>query len=296
MAKIISINGPCNFALTLRRYQAFGEDAANAFDGRNFRKVFKVRDKLYLLSLQEQNGDITLEVRPKTPTPLVWREATRIAAQILGLQFPLSDFYAFAQGDAVLKNLTEKFYGLRPTLSANLFEMLVTSITAQQINLRFAFAVRSRLIRRYGEKLQGNGATHFAFPLPEKLARARVSSLRALQFTGKKSEYIIGLARAIREGALDLNNMPLQSDQEIAAQLLPLHGIGRWTVDWLLARGLGRGEAIAAGDLGVRKALQHFYFNGEAKSEQELRTWAQRWGGFTNLAVHYLLTGMALGS
>ena len=62
MAKIISTNGPCNFALTLRRYQAFGEDAANAFDGRNFRKVFKVRDKLYLLSLQEQNGDITLEV------------------------------------------------------------------------------------------------------------------------------------------------------------------------------------------------------------------------------------------
>jgi DNA-3-methyladenine glycosylase II len=156
--------------------------------------------------------------------------------------------------------------------------------------------VRSRLTRRYGEKLPVKGKTYFAFPTPEKLARARVPSLRSLQFTGKKSEYIIGLARAICEGKLDLQALSRQSDEEIAAQLLPLHGIGRWSVDWLLARGLGRGEAIAAGDLGVRKAIQHFYFNGQQKSEQELRAFAQRWGEFTNLAVHYLLTGMALGA
>jgi DNA-3-methyladenine glycosylase II len=97
-------------------------------------------------------------------------------------------------------------------------------------------------------------------------------------------------------GRLDLDSLARRSQEEIAEQLLPLHGIGRWTVDWLLARGLGHGDAIAAGDLGVRKAIQHFYFNGEQKSEQELRAFAQRWGGFTNLAVHYLLTGMALGA
>ncbi len=296
MPKIITINGPFNFALTLRRYQAFGEDAANCYDGQTFCKVFKAHEKLYLLSLQMQNDAIVLEVWPKTRAQFVWQEAGRIAQKILGWHFALEDFYTFAQSDSVLKLLTEKFHGFRPTLAANLFESLITSITAQQINLRFAFAVRSRLTRRYGEKLSMNGKTYFAFPTPEKLARVRVPSLRRLQFTEKKSEYIIGLARAICAGKLDLESLPQQSDQEIAAQLLPLHGIGRWSVDWLLARGLGRGDAIAAGDLGVRKALQHFYFNGDQKSELELREFAQRWGEFTNLAVHYLLTGMALGA
>lgn len=296
MRKIHPTGDALNFALTLRRYQAFGEDAANRFDGAVFRKAFFVDKKLCLLSLFEKEKHAQMAVSPATRAQKVQREAERIAHKILGLEFPLAEFYDFAQKDAVLRELTIRFCGLRPTLAADLFEILITSISAQQINLQFAFAVRSRLVRRYGEKLQHNGETYFAFPTPEKLARARVASLRALQFTEKKSEYIIGLARAICDGRLDLQHLPNLSDDDIAAQLLPLHGIGRWTVDWLLARGLGRGNAIAAGDLGVRKAVQRFYFNDEPQSEDTIRNFAQRWGIFTNLAVHYLLTGMALGS
>lgn len=296
MRKIFPTGDTLNFGLTLRRYQAFGEDAANRFDGAIFRKAFFVEEKLFLLSLFEKEKHAQMAIAPATRAQKVWREAERLAHKILGLEFPLEEFYAFAQNDPVLRELTARFRGLRPTLSSNLFEMMVTSISAQQINLQFAFAVRSRLVRRYGEKLQHNGETYFAFPTPEKLARARVASLRALQFTGKKSEYLIGLSRVLRDGRLDLAQLPALSDEEIAARLLPLHGIGRWTVEWLLARGLARGNAIAAGDLGVRKAVQHFYFNDEPQSEDSIRNFAQRWGNFTNLAVHYLLTGMALGS
>jgi DNA-3-methyladenine glycosylase II len=285
-----------NFALTLRRYQAYGEDAANYFDGKNFRKVFSREDKLFLLSLQESNGGVTLHVQPPTRSQTVWQQAELITRKILGLGFPLEAFYQFAAGDPVLRELAKKFRGLRPTLAANPFESLVTSITAQQINLQFAFAVRSRLVRRYGEKLNFNGQTYFAFPKPEKLARVKVSSLRRLQFTEKKSEYIIGLANAVRDGWLDLAALSQQSDEEIAEKLMALRGVGRWTVDWLLARHLGRGQAFPAGDLGVRKAVQHFYFNGKEKSEEELRKFSRRWGEFANLATHYLLAGLALGT
>ena len=296
MRKIFPIGDELSFGLTLRRYQAFGEDAANRFNGAIFQKAFEVDEKLHLLSLYEKAQHAQMAITPATRAQKVWNEAERIVQQILGLQFSLAEFYAFAQTDAVLRELTMRFRGLRPTLASNLFEMLVTSISAQQINLQFAFAVRSRLVRRYGARLLLHNETFFAFPAPEKLARVRVASLRALQFTEKKSEYIIGLSRAICEGKLDLAQLPHLSDEEIAERLLPLHGIGRWTVDWLLARGLGRGNAIAAGDLGVRKAVQHFYFNNEPQSEDTIRSYAQRWGDFANLAVHYLLTGMALGS
>ncbi len=293
---INSTDNILNFLLTLRRYQAYGEDAANYFDGKNFRKVFKSDDKHFLLSLQETNDSIALNLEPATRSQTVWQQAEHIARKILGLDFPLEKFYQFAKSDAVLHELTQKFRGFRPTLAANPFEMMVTSISAQQINLQFAFTVRSRLVRRYGEKLVVDGQTYYAFPTPEKLARVKVSSLRQLQFTEKKSEYIIGLSKAIRDGQLDLEALSQQADEAIAEKLIALRGIGRWTVDWFLARCLGRGDAFPAGDLGVRKAVQHFYFNGKEKSEDELRKFSQRWGEFANLATHYLLTGVALGT
>lgn len=297
MPKSIAATGEdLNFALTLRRYQAYGEDAANYFDGKIFRKVFAVGDKHFLLSLREAKGSVALGIQPRTRSQAARQIAEHIARRILGLDFPLQAFYEFAQRDPILAELTQKFRGFRPTLSVTPFESIVTSITAQQINLQFAFTVRSRLVRRYGEKLIVDGRTYFAFPQPEKLARAKVSSLRQLQFTGKKSEYTIGLARAIRAGQLDLEALSQQSEENIAEKLMALHGIGRWTVDWFLARCLGRGHAFPAGDLGVRKAVQHFYFNGEQKPEAELREFAKRWGEFANLATHYLLTGLALGA
>jgi len=285
-----------NFPLSLRRFQAYGEDAANFWDGTVFRKVFKCDDKHFLLFLQESTGGIALNLAPATRSQSAWQQAEHITRKILGLDFPLEKFYQFAKSDSVLHELTQKFHGLRPTLKANPFESIVTSITAQQINLQFAFTVRSRLVRRYGEKLVIDGQTYYAFPTPEKLARVKVSSLRQLQFTEKKSEYTIGLAKAISSGHLDLEALSQQSDEEIAEKLIALRGIGRWTVDWFLARCLGRGGAFPAGDLGVRKAVQHFYFNGEEKSEDELRKFSHRWGEFANLATHYLLTGVALGA
>jgi len=297
MTKIITDkDNLLNFAITLRRYQAYGEDAANYFDGKNFRKAFKSDDKHFLLSLQESNDGIASNLKPATRSQLVWQQAEHLARKILGLDFPLEKFYQFAKSDPVLHELTQKFHGFRPTLATTPFESIVTSITAQQINLQFAFTVRSRLVRRYGEKLVIDGQICYAFPTPEKLARVKVSSLRQLQFTEKKSEYTIGLAKAVSDGKLDLEKLSQQSDDEIAEQLMALRGIGRWTVDWFLARCLGRGDAFPAGDLGVRKAVQHFYFNGKEKSEDELRKFAQCWGEFANLATHYLLTGVALGT
>jgi DNA-3-methyladenine glycosylase II len=292
---ILPAGAPLNFALTLRRYQAYGEDAANYFDGEVFCKVFAVDKKCFLLSLREKKDGVALNVKPSSRSQTAWQEAERISRKILGLDFPLEAFYKFAQTDPVLWSLARKFQGFRPTLGVTPFEMLVTSITAQQINLRFAFTVRSRLIRRYGEKFECDGRCFFAFPTPEKLARVKVRSLRQLQFTEKKSEYVIGLAQAICAGQLDLETLSLQSDDEIAEKLMALRGLGRWSVDWFLARGLGRGDAFPAGDLGVRKAVQHFYFNGEQRSEAELRGFAKRWGEYANLATHYLLTGLALG-
>lgn len=287
---MLTLNGPLNFPLTLRRYHDFGEDAANLFDGITFQKVFSHNGTLHLLTLTENSHRLHLRLHPTTRRLVVRQEAERLVRQILGLDFVLNAFYVMAQGDPVVRALTAKLYGLRPTLSVDLFEMLVTSIIAQQINLRFAFKVRSRLVRHYGEALVYRGRKYFAFPTPDKLARARLSTLRHMQFTERKAEYIVALARRVCDGHLQLANLKNLSEEEIHDQLTQSRGVGRWTVDWFLARGLGRGSAFPAGDLGVAKAVQHFYFNDKTQTESRLRDFASRWGDFRNLVAHYLLT------
>lgn len=289
MTIIASSDIRIDLGLTLRRYTAFGEDAANLFDGKFFSKAFHAGDGLFLLSLFETADGIALQVTPETDVRAVHAEAARIAAKILGLDAPLEPFYQFARHHPIFALLVEKYAGARPTLSATPFEMLVTSITAQQINLPFAFTVRSRMIRQYGAQLRLGDALYHAFPLPETLAEAKITDLRDLQFSTRKAEYIIGLAQRIVAGELNLARLEQLEDRQIAAALTQLRGIGRWTVDWYLARYLGRGRAIAAGDLGVRKAVEHYFFDGQKQTEAKIRALAEEWGAFANLAVHYLL-------
>jgi len=170
----------------------------------------------------------------------------------------------------------------------------VGSVCAQQVNLTFAFTTRARLVRRYGRPVGLNGRTLYAFPNADALARARVSTLRRMQFSGRKAEYIVGIARAITQERVDLGALAACDNEEAIARLTTLRGVGRWSAEWFLARGLGRGDVCPAGDLAVRKAFARYYNRGRPLSDAAIRRRARRWGAYQNLAVHYLLAGMRL--
>src|SRR5262249_5915160 len=155
--------------------------------------------------------------------------------------FDLPGFYRFAKGDRVLAPVVERLYGFRPTLSPTPLEMFVSSITAQQVNLAFAFALRARLVIRYGTRLAAGRHEVYAFPDAARLAGARPAELRAMQFSQRKAEYIIGIGREIDTGALDLSGLATAANAAVIERLTSIRGFGRWTADWFLARYLGRG-------------------------------------------------------
>src|SRR5262249_6352440 len=152
----------------------------------------------------------------------------------------LEGFYRDAAADPVLGALIARLRGLRPTLQPRPLEMLVGSISAQQINLAFAFTVRARLVRRYGTPVAVGPHTVYGFPRASRLARASVDELRGMQFTTRKAEYIIGLARQVATGALDLDALAKRTNDEVIEALTAVRGFGRWTAEWFLARHLGR--------------------------------------------------------
>ena len=207
------------------------------------------------------------------------RSTTRraVVLKLLGAEFELEPFYSWTEGQPVLAELVPRIAGFRPPLVPDAFESLVTSITAQQISLFAAFAIRTRLIETYGFRAE----TAYGFPTRERIAAASEEQLVALGFSRRKAEYVVGLARS----DLDLEELPALDDQEVRARLTALRGLGPWTAEWFLARHLARPRAWPAGDLALRKAAAVLY-------GLDVHELGPLLDPFQNLAAHYLLTGM----
>jgi DNA-3-methyladenine glycosylase II len=225
-------------------------------------------------------GGVDVEPLDDETGPIVWK--------LLGGEFDLGWFTAWAaEQEEPLPELVGAQEGLRPPVAPEPFETLVTSITAQQVSLFAAFAIRNRLIERFGVE-----ARHaYAFPTAERIARASEEELVELGFSRRKAEYVVGLARA----EPDYEELARLDDDSVKARLVSIRGLGEWTADWFLARHLARPNAWPAGDLGVRKAVSAFYGDGRDLTTPEVRELSKRFHPFENLAAHYLL-GMLYGT
>jgi DNA-3-methyladenine glycosylase II len=272
---ILRLPEPYDFELSTARYRAFGTDLANLWHDGGVHRVVGGRE----VRITDASGGVHADPLDTEIEPVV--------RKLLGAEFDLDEFYAFASGEPVLAELVQELRGLRPPIAVEPFESLVTSITAQQVSLRAAFAIRNRLIERFGVR-----AEHaYAFPARERIALAEPDELFEIGFSRRKADYAVGLARS----DLDLEALALLPNEEVKAALTAVPGIGEWTADWFLARHLARPTAWPAGDLGLRKAVSRFYGEGRDLTTEEVRAIGERFEPFQNLTAHYLLAGLLAG-
>jgi DNA-3-methyladenine glycosylase II len=265
---LLAIPQPYDFLASTERFRSYGRDPANLWHDGGLHRVLGGGE----VQIEAAAGGVSVE--PHSPAGV---------SHLLGIPFDLAGFWAWARAEPVLAALEQPLSGYRPPLVVDPWEMLVTSITAQQVSLHSAFAVRSRLIERFGERHD----IAWAFPARERIAAAAEQELTAVGFSRRKAEYVIELARS----DLDLEGLGLLQDDEVVERITSMRGLGRWSADWFLARCLARGDAWPAGDLGVRKAVSRFYGDGRELSEQEVRSVGDRFGPWRNIACHMLLAG-----
>ena len=192
---LIPVPQPYDFDTSLDRFTFWGVDRANVWDDGGLHRVIAGRE----VRITEAPGGVNAEPLDSTI------EAT--VRKLLGLELDLEAFRAFAQGEEVLAATVRRFPGFRPPLAPDPFEALVSSITAQQVSLHAAFAVRSRFVDRFGEPAE----LAVAFPTRERVALATEEELMSLGFSRRKAEYVLGLARA----DLDLGGLAALSDAEV---------------------------------------------------------------------------------
>lgn len=224
---------------------------------------------------------------PPTATPALRRWLERV----LGLRVDLAPFYRLAASDRRLGPLAHRFRGLRPPQFPSVFEAVVNAIACQQVSLALGLTLLNRLALAFGRRPARGGG--WAFPAPEDLARVPPAALHRLGFSRAKAEAIVELARAVRAGR-DLEGLRRLSDAAAMGRLLALRGIGRWSAEYVLLRGLGRLHVFPADDLGAQASLQRWFGLPHRPDRDEVQRLLAPWQPYAGLVYfHLLLDGLA---
>lgn len=201
----------------------------------------------------------------------------------------LGGFYEVARKDKILKHIVPKYYGLRIIGIPDLFEALSWAIIGQQINLTFAYTLKRRLVEQFGESYSIDGNTYWLFPEFTTIAALEVDVLRKLQFTVRKAEYIIGIAKAMTNGELSKELLlQMKDDQEIHKFLMSFRGIGAWTADYVQMRCLHNPSAFPIADVGLHQALKYQLGLDRKPTVEEIKEIAANWEGWEAYATFYL--------
>ncbi|MDR7071274.1 DNA-3-methyladenine glycosylase family protein [Fictibacillus barbaricus] len=216
------------------------------------------------------------------------KEAMNKVQQLFSTDLDLYPLYEHFKSHEKLRPVLERFKGLKLLTETDLFESIVKIILGQQVNLTFAGTLTDRLIKLAGKEIDVEGSIFQVFPAPERIAKLTYEDLRELQFSQRKAEYIIDLARLIAGGTLDLEGLWDRTDEVIMKQLLPLRGIGKWTIECLLIFGMGRPDILPAADIGLRNAVRNVWHLNSQPSEEEVRQLAEDWKPWRTYITYYL--------
>lgn len=277
---------PFRLDLTVWALRRRSMNAVDLWDGKTYRRVLAVDDKPVLVAVTQQRAMLDITVTGEDLSPAA-EQATRFALKrLLGINLDLSDFYEFTPRHARLNQLAMRFRGLKPPRFASVFEGLVNGITCQQLSLTVGIVFLNRLAERCGLAF---GVDLHAFPRPQDLAHLDAKELRPLGYSGSKARAIIEVARAIGDGQLDLEGLRQLDNQQCVDRLVAIRGVGRWTAEYVLLRGLGRTNVFPGDDVGARNNLERWLRLRSKLDYEGVQNVLRRWEGYGGLIFLHLL-------
>lgn len=197
------------------------------------------------------------------------------------------EFEKTATRDPIFRLVVERFYGLRPVLIPDPFESLLWAILGQQVNTSVARKLKTTLLELLHCEHILDGRRFWASPSSERVVALSEEHLCAARLGRYKASYVMEAARAVQSSRIDWKHIESLSDDEACAALMQIRGIGRWTAEYVLMRGLGRRDIIPAGDLGLQKIILKFYGGSKEKPEIAVRRISDQWAGWRSWAAFY---------
>lgn len=285
----IQTTAPYDFPKMAARLLAL-EKSTYRSDGKCLLRTVRLAGKPHLLKIGVADACrecLSVEICGEV-TAAVKDEGERLLRHMFSTDVDLSGFYQHVADDVHLEPIIHRLTGLRMVREPDLFESFAKTIISQQVNMAFAGTLTTRLIERAGDLLAIDGEQWPVFPTPEQVANLTYDDLRARQFSQRKAEYVIDLARLIVNGELQLERLWHLSDEEVMSELTRLRGVGRWTVECLLLFGMGRPNLLPAADIGLRNAVRRAYGLDHQPTEAEVREIGAPWSPWSSYVTFYL--------
>ena len=230
--------------------------------------------------------------RPSKKKGALLDELITQARFLWGLNDDAEGHHASMASDRDMAPLLERFGALRIVRAPDLYEALLVAVIGQQVSVQAAQSVRRRLMQNMGTRVTGDDApgqeNHYLYPTARQLIKAGELALREQGLSRQKSIYLLEIANRAAASELDREAFATLSDEDALRRLCEIKGVGRWTAEIALMRGLGRNDVFAAGDLGLQVAVQELRGMPERPSEKALRKIAERWKGWRSYAAFYL--------
>jgi DNA-3-methyladenine glycosylase II len=179
--------------------------------------------------------------------------------KLLGLTVDLTNFLAMAEQDALLGPLAARLRGLKPPRFPTVFEALINAVACQQLSLTVGVYLLNRLTAAHGAATSESPQGPRAFPTPEQLATLSPDELQPHGFSMTKARTIVDTAQAVVSGELDLEGLEQVDDRAALERLESLRGVGRWSAEYVLLRGLGRLHVFPGDDVGAHNKLRRFF-------------------------------------
>jgi DNA-3-methyladenine glycosylase II len=282
---------PFRLDLTVWALRRRPDNAVDTWDGRTYRRALEVEGVAIELAAVQAGSPVA----PRLTITLTGarldqgaEEAARAAlVRLLGLAIDLSAFHRLAESDPLLGPLAARFRGLKPPRFPTLFECLVNAIACQQLTLTVGIRLLNRLVDAHGTT-SAEGTLH-AFPTSARVAGLVPETLMPLGFSGAKARSIVELAARIGAGTFDPETIAPLDDCDALHALIQLRGVGRWTAEYALLRGLGRLHVFPGDDIGARNNLDRWLDREEPLDYAGVQDAMRRWQPFAGLVYFHLL-------
>ena len=274
-------------------------NAIDQFDAGAWRRVLVIDGKPVALAVRQLRAGtrpaIEITATGAAATRAARAEIESIVTRTLGLERDLAPFYRMAERDPVLAPIVARLSGMKPPRFPTVFEAFGNAISGQLVSLTAGLHVLNRVAGAYGLETECDGVASHSFPQPRLLVRSTPDELRALGLSRPKARYLIDLARvAMNPRDRDFGSLEALDDSEAIKRLCALAGVGRWTAEYVLLRGLGRVHIFPGDDVGGQNGLAKFLGIDRKLDHAEVGALLTRWHPYAGLIyLHLLVNALA---
>jgi DNA-3-methyladenine glycosylase II len=234
-------------------------------------------------TLKKPRLELTLYAKKLDDT--IIKQAKEQLIFYLSLDDDLTPFYKLAEKDDAFKPVLKGLYGYHQVKFPSIFTSVCWALVTQRTPNSFAYLTMQRFCELLGDSITVEGERYTTFPEAKKFLNSRDKVLIATNNT-RKTDRLMEIGKSYV--TVDENFLKTAPYEEVMRAVKKLKGLGQWSADYILLRGLGRYERTGWTDTVIIDVISKIYTGGFRISDGDARKLAEHYGWYQGLWFHYL--------